>query len=191
MEKSPVVRCPRTNFRVDRSVGNDLWTEWAAVVPSMHTFEQVCSPAYFGAFRSTRLDSPRNSDNGLRVRDRINIVAEDGSWVAKLMVRDVRAGINEVHTRVMEHIDFGASDLPEGYTIKHRGARGWVIYLHGHEVEPGFSDPEQAENRIKYFVREKALDDKVDAIETAAKPKRAAKKKAEAEPEVAAEATAE
>lgn len=175
MAKEEIVRCPRQNFSVDRTVGRDLWTEWAAVAESSHTWEQVQHPRYFGAFRTTRPDSPRNSDSGLRVRDRIKVAAKDGSWVGELMVRNIVAGVDEVHTKVLSYMSFEAGDLPEGYKIENRGPRGWVIYLNNVEVEPGFADPKQAADRIAYLTREKRIEARVEAIEKASKP-RAAKK---------------
>lgn len=184
MQKENVPRCPKTNFSVDRSVGRDLWTEFGAVAPVHHTFEDVCTPRYFGQFRTNDPKSPRNSDNGLRVRDRIHVVASDGSWVATLIVRDMRAGVDEVHTRVLSHLSFAAGELPEGYTIRHLGPRGHAIFLHGVEVEPGFADPEQAEARIRYLTREKAVEGRIEAIQRAesakTKPKKTEPKPAEA-----------
>lgn len=174
MQKEAVPRCPKINFSVDRSVGRDLWTEFGAVIPAHHTFEDACHPRYFGQFRTNNPTSPRSSDNGLRVRDRIHAIAEDGSWVATLLVRDMRAGVDEVHTRVLNHLSFAAGELPEGYTIRHLGPRGHAIFLHGSEVEAGFADPEQAENRIKYLTREKAVEARIESIQRAekAKPKK-------------------
>lgn len=167
-----VKRCPRNNFDVDRTVGKDLWTLFAAIVPEGDTFEEVCMPRYFGAFRSSRPDSPRNSDNGLRVRDRISVAAKDGSWVATLFVRAIPAGVDEVHTSVIEFLDMRASeDLPEGYKIEHRSVRGHVIFLNGVEVEAGFSSPEEAENRIKYLHRENGVKARVAQGERAGKAK--------------------
>lgn len=174
MQKEAVPRCPKTNFSVDRSVGRDLWTEFGAVILAHHTFEDVCHPRYFGQFRTNNPASPRSSDNGLRVRDRINVIAADGSWVATLIVRDMRAGLDEVHTRVLNHMSFAAGDLPEGYEIRHLGPRGHAIFLHGSEVEPGFADPEQAEARIRYLTREKVVEARIESIQRAekAKPKK-------------------
>lgn len=131
-------------------------------------------PRYFGAFRSSRPDSPRNSDNGLRVRDRISVAAKDGSWVATLFVRAIPAGVDEVHTSVIEFLDMRASEeLPEGYKIEHRSVRGHVIFLNGAEVEAGFSSPEEAENRIRYLQRENAVHSRVAAASRAPKGKKA------------------
>lgn len=190
MQKEAVPRCPKTNFAVDRSVGRDLWTEFGAVIPAHHTFEDVCHPRYFGQFRTSRPESPRSSDNGLRVRDRIHLCAADGSWIATLLVRDMRAGIDEVHTKVLSHMSFAAGELPEGYEIRHLGPRGHAIFLHGSEVEAGFADPEQAGNRINYLTREKAVEARIESIQRAEKAKPKTKKEPVAETPVPAPTTA-
>lgn len=177
MLNNMVARCPKKNFSVDRSVGRDMWTEWAAVAPSGHTLEMVTQPRYFGLLKSTNTAGPRVADNGIRVRDRISVAAEDGSWIARLIVRNIPRGIDEVHTAVLEHVSFEAEDVPEGYTIEHRGPRGWVIYLHGEEVEAGFETPEAAGKRVKHFEGETQVQAKVDGIK--AKPKQTRRKKAE------------
>lgn len=191
MQKETVPRCPKANFSVDRSVGRDLWTEFGAVAPQHHTFEDVCHPRYFGQFRTSRPDIPRNSDNGLRIRDRIHVAAADGSWIATLLVRDMRAGVDEVHTRVIEHMSFDAEDLPEGYKIEFRGMRGHVIFLHGAEVEAGFADPEQAGERIKYLTRETAIENRVRDIQRGEAAKKSKPKKTEAPAPEPAETVAE
>lgn len=178
MLNTPVARCPKKNFDVDHSVGRDLWTEFAAVIPSGHTLEMVCQPRYFGLFKSNNPAGPRVADNGLRVRDRIHVAEENGAWVATLIVRHCPKGIDEVHTAVLQEISFEAGDLPEGYTVEHRGPRGWVIYLNGEEVEPGFETPEAAEKRIQYFKNEEKVQARVDRANT--KPKQTRRKKAEA-----------
>lgn len=146
-----VARCPAVSFSVDRSVG-ELWTEFAAIAPAAHSFEDVCEPTYFGTFRTKFPKLAKPKDDGLRPGDFINVKAADNSWQARLVVRDVPEGLDQVHADVIWQVKFDAKDIPEGYSIDFRGPhRGHVITLNGEEIETGFVTAESARRRIDFY----------------------------------------
>lgn len=164
-----IPRCPSADMQVDRSIPN-LWTYWAANPPEQFTYEDVCSPKFFGAFRTRYPKSPRANDAGLRIGDVICIRPKHNTFQAELVVVDIPDGMDEVHTREISKVDFVSEDIPSGYSIKWYGlSRGWTIELNGSLIEGGFTTQEQAVMRAKWFEAQNAVQERV-AIARAKKP---------------------
>ncbi|QDP64372.1 MAG: hypothetical protein GOVbin52_45 [Prokaryotic dsDNA virus sp.] len=154
LNSKTIPRMPGRDLTIDRSVG-DLWTEFAGITPSAHSFEDVCHPKYFGGHRTRHPNKPRAQDNGLRVGDIINLRARNNLWQARLIVRDVPLGSDEVLTDILELVEFRAEDIPDGYEILHGGdVKGWRIMMGDEQIEAGFATEEAAGNRLKYLMAE-------------------------------------
>ena len=180
-------RCSVIDFAVDRSVGH-LWTEYAALIPVTHTLDDVLAATYFGALKSQRpKERRRPNDPGLWPGDYISVKAIDNSWQARLVVRDVPEGLDQVIVEMIPGtlVEFDAKDIPSGYEIQFRGPQaGHIIMLNGQEIERGFATPETARNRIEFFERT----NKASARVATAKTKRPVKRttaKADTEQETA------
>lgn len=182
MPIATATRCPARAIQIDRSVG-DLWTEFAAIIPAAHSYEDVRNPKYFGAQRTRDPRSPRPVDDGIRIGDIIRCRAQDFSWQAELSVRDIPAGMDEVHTAEVRFISFAAEDVPEGFQLKFFSeVRGWIIMLNGEVIDEGFRTPELAAKEIKKLENSRTIVEKMaKASEKGAKEK-AAKAKAEKAP---------
>lgn len=173
-------RCPKNACQIDRSVG-DLWTEFAAKTPAAHSYEQVRNPKYFGAMRTRDPRSARPVDDGIRIGDVIRVKCEDGSWQATLSVRDIPAGMDEVHTGQIEFISFAAEDVPEGFSLEYRGVRGWLIKLNGEVIDEGFRTPEIAAKEIKKLELSRTVTERVSKATAKATKDKTTKSTAPAE----------
>lgn len=87
--------------------------------------EEMIDPAYWA-----------NVAKSLRPMDRIEVRPADGTWWAELLVRTVASMAVRVH--VLRHVEFNptvsnepAVIVPDGYSIKHRGARLWCVIRTG------------------------------------------------------------
>lgn len=178
---SLISRCPAQNFDVIQSVGI-LWTEYGAIAPAAHSYDEVLTPKYFGAFRVRDPRSPSGNDNGIRVGDYINVRAENALWQARLVVRDVPAGSDEVWTEQIDFVSFDAKDIPEGYSLDFRGPhRRWVITLNGEVIEGGFATKESANNRIKFFESTSNAQARVQKVKSRGRQRKAAPAQVSAE----------
>lgn len=179
-----VSKCPAKAFEVDRSVG-ELWTEYAAITPQQHSFEEVCHPKYFGALRVQNPRNPRPSDRGIRIGDIIHVRSEDRLWMARLVVREIPEGIDEVHTDVIEKVEFRAKSVPQGYQIIFRPHRQWCIYFNEEMIETGFTTEEQAGLRVQYFEEQRKAANRINEIDEKKTTRKSTAKKAEAPAEAA------
>lgn len=156
-----VPRCPANDMQVDRSIPN-LWTCWAANPPSHFTYEDVCDPKFFGAFRTRYPKAPRANDAGLRIGDIICVRPKNCTFQAELVVVDIPEGTDEVYTREISKVDFVCEDVPKGYEIKDYGVvRGWTIELNGQIIECNFVTQEQAVIRAKWLDAQNAVHERV------------------------------
>lgn len=85
------------------------------------TMEEMQNPAYWSHVASR-----------LRAWDRIEVRPADGTWWAELVVRVVQPFAVRVHVlRLVKFPDAqraaAGSDVPPGYVISQRGARGWTV----------------------------------------------------------------
>ena len=166
------VRCPKNQCQIDRSVG-DLWTEFAVISPAAHTYDEVRHPKYFGALRTRDPKSARPVDDGIRIGDIIRVRAQDFSWQAELSVRDIPAGMDEVHTAELKFVSFAAEDVPEGFKLEYRGVRGWLILMGGEVIDEGFRTPELAAKEIRKLEQSRTVAEKVAKASAKGKAKKA------------------
>lgn len=95
-------------------------TVWGAQPEPGTTLDEMLSPEYWAHVAKS-----------LKVGDRIDVTAADGSWFAELFVRAVRP--NDVRVAVLREVRFGVdtkTPVPPNYEIKHRGGAGWSVIRH-------------------------------------------------------------
>lgn len=90
-------------------------TVWSAHPEPGITLDEVSKPEYWMHVAKT-----------IRVGDRLEVTASDGSWFAELYVRASNGASIAVH--VMRHIEFPlANIILEDVEVKHRGDKGWSV----------------------------------------------------------------
>ncbi len=103
----------------------DVSMIWRHVAPRGVTLEQVRRPDYF---RNNIKQAGQSRQAGVHAFNRIEILAEDGSWEAELRVMSAADGL--IHTRLLrefrEPVKPGRKpNVPDGYTIEHIQDNGW------------------------------------------------------------------
>lgn len=92
-------------------------TVWAAQPESGTTLDEMLLPEYWANVAKT-----------IKVGDRIDVTAEDGSWFAELYVRSAQPLALKVF--VLRHTVFDAprvKDAISPYDVRHRGGAGWSV----------------------------------------------------------------
>lgn len=93
------------------------------LAPHGHTLDDCKRPDYW---RNVVKEAGQQRIIGRHAWNRIEIIAEDGTWEAELRV--ISAGDGLVHTRVLRawHAERKSeAAAPDGYTVEHVGGNGW------------------------------------------------------------------
>lgn len=101
----------------------DASVTWRHIAPRGVTLEHCREPAYW---RNVTREAGMQRVIGRHAWNRIEILAEDGTWEAELRVLSVADGL--VHTRTIRawHADTKPkADAPEGYAVEHIDGNGW------------------------------------------------------------------
>jgi hypothetical protein len=85
------------------------------------TLEEMLNPEYWSHIAKR-----------VKVWDRIEVRSHDGAWWAELLVRAVQPFAVRVHVLRVAKFDDNLkaaeqADLPAGYEVVNRGARGWTV----------------------------------------------------------------
>lgn len=104
---------------------HDASVSWRYIAPSGHTLE-MCQRADY--WRNLIRECGQQRVIGRHAWNRIEIIAEDGTWEADLRILSVADGL--VHTRLIREWNAPAKPgkkpaLPEGYTVEHIPSNGW------------------------------------------------------------------
>ena len=94
------------------------------MAPAGHTLEDCTQPSYWS---NVRREAGLQRVVGRHAWNKIEIVAEDGTWEALLRVVSVDQD-GQVMTRVLSQWaepQAKAADAPEGYTVEHITGNGW------------------------------------------------------------------
>lgn len=103
----------------------DACVTWRYFAPAGVTLEMVQRPDYW---RNVTRELGQQRITGKNAWNKIEVLAEDGSWEAELRVLSVEAGL--VHTRVIREWTPKATpgrkpNLPDGYIVEHVPNNGW------------------------------------------------------------------
>lgn len=95
--------------------------------PSGHTLEMCQRPDYW---RNVVKEAGQQRIVNRHAWNKIEILAEDGSWEAELRVMSVSTGL--VHTRLLREWKAPAKtgrrpNIPDGYEIEHIPSNGWRV----------------------------------------------------------------
>lgn len=104
---------------------HDAAITWRYIAPVGHTIEMLQEPSYFG--HNIR-ECARSRLAGRHAWNRIEVIAEDGSFEVELRVVSVDADARHVHTRIIRQwpeAKRSAAPPPEGYTVEHVQGNGW------------------------------------------------------------------
>ena len=124
---------------------HDATVTWLYVAPAGHTLEDCQRPDYWG---NVRREAGLQRVVGRHAWNKIEIVAEDGTWEAMLRVVSVSQD-GQVMTRLLSSWTDpkkAQADAPEGYTVEHIAGNGWRAL-----------DPKQAPLTEKKASRDEAL----------------------------------
>lgn len=138
-EKTPEARASSLEPLYDSSV------PWRYMAPSGHTLEHCQRPDYW--VNVTR-ELGQQRVFGRNAFNKIEIMAEDGSWEAELRVMSVADGL--VHTRLLRDWKAQAKpgrkpEHPDGYKIEHIPSNGWrVLDPKGHPVATNLTTEDDA-----------------------------------------------
>lgn len=126
-------------------VVNDASITWRYFAPSGITLADVQRPDYW---RNVLREVGQQRIVGRNAWNKIEILAEDGSWEAELRILSVADGL--VQTRVIREWSQPAKPgrkpgAPEGYVIEHIPNNGWrVLDPNGQPVASKLSNEEDA-----------------------------------------------
>lgn len=103
----------------------DCAVTWRHIAPSGVTLDDCRHPAYW---RNVIRECSQQRIGGRHAYNRIEILAEDGTWEAELRV--MSAGDGLVHTRLLREwkaeVKVGRKPTaPEGYVVEHITGNGW------------------------------------------------------------------
>jgi hypothetical protein len=136
------IRCPpKDALVVDRE--NAHCATYLCRSPRAHTLDDVCGPYYFGLMQNRT-----QQDRLVREGDFIDVQPEDFTWFVRLMVRACAPTVDQVITDIIYQKAFPVGKLPAGWTMEHRGDRGWTISLNNQEKASHFKTPEGARQHI-------------------------------------------
>jgi hypothetical protein len=122
MEKKPEARPGSLDVSHDASV------TWRYLAPAGHSLEMCQQPSYW---KSVVKEAGQQRVLGRHAWNRIEIIAEDGTWEAELRVLSVVDGPSAlVNTRLIRewHAPVKAGRkpaVPEGYIVEHITNNGW------------------------------------------------------------------
>lgn len=103
----------------------DASVVWRYMAPAGHTLEMCRHPTYWSnVLREVR----QQRVVGRHPWNKIEIIAEDGTWEAELRVTRVEGEL--VHTRLLTSWHEASRpgrrlEVPEGYTVEHVAGNGW------------------------------------------------------------------
>lgn len=125
MDKKPEARPGSLDVSHDASV------TWRYLAPAGHTLEMCLMPDYWT--HCTR-ELGQQRVIGRHAWNKIEIIAEDGTWEAELRVLKIEQGANGaasfVHTRLLSSWQDSPKpgrkpSAPDGYTVEHIHENGW------------------------------------------------------------------
>ena len=128
MEKAPEARPGSLDVAHDASI------TWRYMAPAGHTLEMCKRPDYW---KNVIREVGQQRTIGRHAWNRIEIIAEDGTWEADLRVLGID-GSNLVTTRVIrEWTDPKAAvklAVPKGYLVEHITGNGWRALAPGGDI---------------------------------------------------------
>lgn len=151
MEKKPEARPGSLETAGDASV------TWRYFAPAGVTIEMVQRPDYW---RNCVREAGQQRVNGRHAWNKIEVLAEDGTWECELRVLSAADGL--VHTRLLSEWKAEAKPgrkpmLPEGYTVEHIPSNGWrVLDPHGAPVATNLPIEEEAVRAASHHARKVA-----------------------------------
>lgn len=102
----------------------DASITWRYIAPSGHTLKDCMRPDYWS---NVRREAGLQRVVGRHAWNKIEIIAEDGTWEADLRVMAVDGGL--VTTRLLrawrETETKAETPVPDGYTVEHIPNNGW------------------------------------------------------------------
>lgn len=106
-------------------VAHDASVTWRYIAPAGHTLEMCQRPDYW---RNLNRECSQQRVVGRHAWNKIEIIAEDGTWEAELRILSVADGL--VSTRLIREWNAPSKPgkkpvLPEGYKIEHLPSNGW------------------------------------------------------------------
>lgn len=119
LDKVPVARAMSLEVMHDASV------TYRYFAPAGHSLDMCMRPDYW---RDLTRELGAQRVDGKHAWNKVEILAEDGTWEADLRVLSVDAGL--VHTRCIREWNAPAKPgrkpaLPEGYKVEHIPGSGW------------------------------------------------------------------
>lgn len=105
----------------------DASVTWRYLAPAGHTLEMCQAPDYW---KHCVRELNQQRVLGRHAWNKIEIIAEDGTWEAELRVINVADGL--VNTRLLREwrapVKLGRKPaVPEGYTVEHIANNGWRV----------------------------------------------------------------
>ena len=121
MKKTPEARPGSLDVQHDASI------TWRYFAPSGVTLDMCQRPDFW---RNVTKELGQQRVNGRHAWNKIEILAEDGTWEAELRVLSVSAGL--VHTRLLREWHAAVKpgrrpQVPDGYQIEHIPNNGWRV----------------------------------------------------------------
>lgn len=107
---------------------HDASVTWRYFAPVGVTLEMCRAPDYW---RNVRRETGQQRVPGRHAFNRIEIMAEDGTWEAELRVMSV-ASNGDIETRLLREYRDAASQMavPKGYVVDHVPGNGWRAMDH-------------------------------------------------------------
>lgn len=124
---------------------HDASVTWRYIAPVGHTLEMVMRPDYW---RNVTRETGQQRVPGRHAYNRIEVLAEDGTWEADLRVMSVADGL--VQVRLLREWNAPARpgrkpSVPDGYIVEHIPNSGWrVLDPHGAVIAAQLTTEEDA-----------------------------------------------
>lgn len=113
----------------------DASITWRYIAPAGHTLE-MCQVAEY--WRNNAKECAQSRISGINPWNKIEIIAEDGSWEAVLRILSVKDGL--VETRLLSQWPASPAkterkpELPKGFRVEHVANNGWRTFDTYNEV---------------------------------------------------------